>query len=317
MDKTQCINTQVRSQQGFALMITLSVLSIIIALTMVLLSYFEEVQQDASDTKALIQADLYYKDITTIFDAISGEQKKTIFGMIYRIPLPLKTKKEKFSLMLQCEPLSKGININWLGLQSSDENDTRSNVAHEVFDLLAQEYSIVDAGRLLEMIYEETGNSNKFITKEQSRLHQKNGIISYQQFADIVSRYQFEVDDPEIGKIPWKKYFSFYPGSKKIDGEYSAPELIATLFEIDISLVQDWISSVEESLLLGSDPQPLEAFVASNGGDYAERKALFAGKEFLDQTACSVRYALGGAYYRFAFEYIEGEAKYFEFYGKQ
>ena len=307
MDKTQCIHTQVRNQQGFALMITLSVLSVIIALTMVLLSYFEEVQQDASDTKALIQADLYYADISTIFKGF--KDKKTLFSVLYRTVLPLNTEDERFSLMLQCEPLSKGININWLGLEVGGKQEALLNVSQEVFEALAQEYNIEDTGRLLELLYEEMGNSNKFITKKQSRLHQKNGIISYQQFADIVSRYQFEVDDSEIGKIPWKKYFSFSPRSEKIDGEYSSPELISYLFAIDLSTVKEWAFSIDK----GS----LETFVTNNGGDYAQRKTLFAGKEFLEETQCTVRYALGGAYYRFTFEYIEGGAKYFEFYGKE
>jgi len=307
MDKTQCMNTQVRSRHGFALMITLSVLSVIIALTMVLLSYFEEVQQDASDTKALIQADLYYADITTIFKGF--KDKKTLFSVLYRTALPLNTEDGRFSLVLQCEPLSKGVNINWLGLKTGAENEARLTVAQELIEALSQEYDLEDTGRLLELLYEEMGNSNKFITKKQSRLHQKNGIISYQQFAEIISRYQFEVDDTEIGKIPWKKYFSFSPKSEKIDGDYSSPELISYLFGIDLTTVKEWASSLEK----GS----LQTFVTQNGGDYALRETLLAGKEFLEETQCSVRYALGGGYYRFTFEYIEGGAKHFEYFGKQ
>jgi len=313
MDKTSCANIQVRNHQGFALMITLSVLSVIIALTMVLLSYFEEVQQDASDTKALIQADLYYADIGTIFKGF--KDKKTLFSILYRTALPLNTEDDRFSLMLQCEPLSKGININWLGLESSVENDALSNVAQELFEELAQEYNIEDTGRLLELLHEEMGNKDQFMTQKQSRLHQKNGIIAYQQFADIVSRYQFEVDDSEIGRIPWKKYFSFSRKSKKIDAEYSSPELISYLFAINLGTVEEWTSTLDEGLL--GTKGSLETFVNDNGGNYTQRKTLLAGKEFLEETQCSVRYALDGGYYRFTFEYIEGEAKHFEFYGKQ
>ncbi|MDQ7047112.1 MAG: hypothetical protein Q9M39_05650 [Sulfurovum sp.] len=307
MDKTYHINTKVKSRQGFALMITLSVLSVIIALTMVLLSYFEEVQQDASNTKALIQADLYYADIGTIFKDFKN--KKTLFSILYRTVLPLNSEDGRFSLMLQCTPLSKGVNINWLGLKSNAKNDERLSVAEEVFEELAQEYNLVDTGRLLELIYEEIGNDNKFIVKEQSRLLQKKGIISFQQFSGILSRYQFEVDDLQMGRIPWQKYFSFSEKSEKIDGDYSSAELISYLFDIDLSTVATWVSSLEK----GS----LETFVNDNGANYAERKTLLAGKSFLEETQCSVMYALQGEYYRFTFEYIEGEAKYFEFYGKQ
>ena len=307
MDKICDTKMRVRSQQGFALMITLSVLAVIIALTMVLLSYFEEVQEDASNTKALIQADLYYADIGTIFKGI--KEKKTFFSLLYGTVLPLSTEDGRFSLMLQCEPLSKGVNINWLGLTTNAKNQALVNVAQELFEMLAQEYSIEDPGRLLELLYKEMGNKDQYSTQNQSRLHQKKGIISYQQFAQIVSRYQFEVDDPEIGRVPWEKYFSFSQRSEKIDGEYSSPELIAYLFSIDLSSVKEWASVLDRT--------SLETFVNTNGGSYAQRKMLLVGKEFLEETQCSVRYALDDAYYRFTFEYSEGEAKYFEFYGKE
>jgi len=280
---------------------------VIIALTMVLLSYFEEVQHDASNTKALIQADLYYADITTIFKGI--KEKKTLFSLLYGTVLPLATEDGRFSLMLKCEPLSKGVNINWLGLKTNAKNQALVNVAQELFEMLAQEYSIEDPGRLLELLYEEMGNKDQYSTQNQSRLHQKKGIISYQQFAQIVSRYQFEVDDPEIGRVPWEKYFSFSQRSEKIDGEYSSPELIAYLFSIDLSSVKEWTSVLDRT--------SLETFVNTNGGSYAQRKMLLVGKEFLEETQCSVRYVLDEAYYSFRFEYSEGEAKHFEFYGKE
>jgi len=307
MDKIQYINSRVKQRQGFALMVTLSVLSVIIALTMVLLSYFEEVQQDAGNTKALIQADVYYADITSIFQGF--KDKKALFSTLYTTTLPMRTPDGRFSLILHCEPLSKGVNINWLGLENSSEKEALQTVAQDLFEALAEEYNIEDAGRLQEMLYEEIGDKKNFVLKEQSRLHQKNGIISYQQFADIVSRYQFEVDDPKIGNIPWKKYFSFSPKAEKIDGEYSSPELISYLFEIDLSTVEEWASSIDKSTL--------KSFVHENGGDYAQRKSILADKEFLDATECSVSYALAGERYRFRFEYIQGEAKHFEFYGKQ
>lgn len=307
MDKTQSTGIIGKNRQGFALLLTLSVLSVIIALTMVLLSYFEEVRQDAGETKALIQADLYYADITSIFQRF--KDKKTLFSVLYRTALPLDDPDGRFSLILYCTPLSKGVNINWLGLEANSEKEALQSVAQELFEALAEEYDIEDAGRLQEMLYEEIGGNKEFIFKEQSRLHQKKGIISFKQFAEIVSRYQFEVDDPEIGMVPWKKYFSFSPESEKIDVEYSSPELIAYLFEMDISTAEEWTSAIERDTL--------ENFVQANGGDYAQRKNILAGKDFLDETECTVSYALLEEQYRFSFEYRQGEAKHFEFYGKQ
>jgi len=147
------------------------------------------------------------------------------------------------------------------------------------------------------------------VQREQSRLHQKNGIISYKQFSDIISRYQFEVDDPEIGAVPWKKYFSFSPEADKVDAQYSSPELLAYLFDMDVSIVEEWTSLVDKGTL--------ENFVRENGGDYEKRKSILAGETFLEAAECSVRYAIADEQYGFRFEYIQGEAKYFEFYGKQ
>jgi len=182
---------------------------------MVLLSYFEKVQQDASETKALIQADVYYTNITNIFQGFKN--KKTLFSVLYKTALPLRTPDDKFSLILHCDPLHKGVNINWL----SSEKSALFTVAQDLFEILAQDYDIEDAGRLQEMLLEEIGSTNKSVLKEQSRLHQKNGIISYQQFAAIVSRYQFEIDDPKIGSVPWKKYFSFSPNQQWKSGHLS------------------------------------------------------------------------------------------------
>jgi hypothetical protein len=307
MDKTQPTQNNVKHRQGFALLITLSVLAVIIALTTVLLSYFEEVKQDATESKALIQADVYYKNITNIFQGFKN--KKTLFSVLYNTSLPLRTPEGRFSLQLQCEPLYKGVNINWLGLQNSAQKAAYSSVAQELFEAIVQDYNIQDPGRLHEMLLEEIGGKNTWVQREQSRLHQKNGIISYKQFSDIISRYQFEVDDPEIGAVPWKKYFSFSPEADKVDAEYSSPELLAYLFDMDVSIVEEWTSLVDKGTL--------ENFVRENGGDYEKMKSILAGETFLEAAECSVRYAVADEQYGFRFEYIQGEAKYFEFYGKQ
>ena len=68
MDKTKNAFVTDTHREGFALLITLSVLTVIIALTTVLLSYLDEVREDASQTKALIQANVYYADITKVFN---------------------------------------------------------------------------------------------------------------------------------------------------------------------------------------------------------------------------------------------------------
>ena len=61
----------------------------------------------------------------------------------------------------------------------------------------------------------------------------------------------------------------------------------------------------------------MEDFVRENGGDYAKRKSILADKKFVEAAECSVGYAFAKEKYSFRFEYIQGEAKHFEFYGKQ
>ena len=304
MDKTPSTPDSVKSRAGFALLITLSVLSVIIALTTVLLSYLEEAQQDSSETKALIQADIYYTNITKIFQ--SFKNKKELFPVLYGMALPLSTPDGKYSLLLKCDPLYKGVNVNWL--EWGGEEEALQSVAQELFEVLAEKYDIENIGRLQEMLLEEIVGEGRFVQKEQSRLHQKKGIISFKQFEEVLNRYQFEVDDPNIGTVPWKDYLSFSLIAEKIDAEYSSPGLIAYLFNMNEEVAEEWVPSAG----IGS----LEDFVTQNGGDYAERKSILAGETFLDATECLVSYSLEERQYGFRFEYIQGESKHFEFYGK-
>ena len=301
MDKIK----NVREKQGFALLLTLSVLSVIIGLTMVLLSYFNKVKSDADLTKALIQGDVYYADILTEFKKFK-ENPKQIFTALYQFPVSMRTPDGRFFVTIKCEALGKGVNINWLSYEGNLTQQPLYLIAQEIFDKLVQQYNIEDADRLRELILEEIGSESKFILKSQSRLRQKKGIISYQQFSTIISNYQLEVDDSKVSHIGWENYFSF-ANVNKIDAEYSSPELISLLFDIDLSTVKEW-----SSILIGKPS--LMSFVNENGGEYASKKNILAGETFLDASACSVDYGSG---YRFTFKYIEGESKHFEFYGKQ
>ncbi len=298
-----------KKRQGFALMITLSVLAVIIALSTVLLGYFKEAQDEASSTKALIQADVYYADIVAIFGSI--EDRKTLFSFLYRTALPIQDPDEKFAMVLECKALNRGVNINWLGLSQDTQSQSQYTVAQNLFDFIAQEYELQDPTRLLEIIQEEMSDDYNLITISQRRLHQKKGIMSYQQFETLLMRYQFESDDENTGLVPWEKYFTFSSHADKIDAEYSSAELIAFLFGMDVFLTGEWVNSLE------LDRPSLQDFVQQNGGDYAEWQNVLADTAFMDETQCSVSYRYAKEQYRFGFEYIQGEAKYFEFYGKQ
>jgi hypothetical protein len=304
MDKPKyTIHRRVPHRKGFALFITLSVLAVIIALTGILLSYFDEVRKDAETTKALIQGNLYYTDIAKTFK--NFKKKKTLYTTLYLMTVHLSSPDGRFSMLLKCRPLANGVNVNWLGLGNSQEMIEQYNTAQNLFDIISQTYNLEDAGRLQEMLLEEIGGKEKFVQKEQSRLRQKNGIISYKQFEGIISRYQLEVDDQKVGRVPWAKLFVFSPTAKVIDGDYISAELISFLFDIDLATVkEEWIEGEIK----------LKTFVQNMGGTYDQK--LFA-KDFLEEAECEVQYGHADERFKFTFVDIQGEVKDFEFYGKQ
>ena len=307
MDEINYINSQVRRKSGFVLMITLSVLSVVIVLTTILLGYFEEVQEDVSDTKALIQADIYYTNITDIFNKF--KDKKMLFNTLFKTSLPIVSEEDKFGVILDCKPTNEGININWFALDGDDKNSHLYDLSIEVFEHIAGNYKISDASRLQEMLLEVINGQYSTDRDFRERLGRKGGIKSYREFSDIVTAYQFEEDDKDIGLVPWEKYFSFTPKSENITTEYSSAELISFLFDIELSSILEWKNSIE------LDRPPLSSMISDNGGDYNSRKNIISDNP--DTAKCSVNYSFDGDYYRFSFEYIEGEAKYFEFYGKK
>ena len=305
MDKMKHNPLMKSSRRGFALILTLSVLSIVIALSMVLLSYFNEVKEDSDTTKALIQANVYYADILEQFDRF--KKKKSLFNRLYTYPVHLRTPDGRFILSLSCKPLAVGININWLAMGRKKGKEYLFQEAQELYETLVQQYDLKDSDRLLEMILNEIGLKKKFVPQAQSRLIQKKGIISYQQFLGIINRYEIEVDDSHVGRVPWRQYFSFSYKSDKIDIEYSSSKLISYLFDIDLKTVNEWRASLEKPSFL--------TFISENAGmeKYNEKKKLLAGNKFLGESRCRVNFDTG---YRFTFDYIEGEAKYFEFFRK-
>jgi hypothetical protein len=306
--QTQTMSNKTPHRRGFALIITLSALAVIIALTGVLISYIDEARKDSIATKALIQGDLYYSDIKKIFTKFKN--RKDLYNTLYLSAIPFASPNGRFSVIVDCKPLANGVNINWLKASSSSAMSEHLSMVQNVFETISEEYNLEDPGRLEEMILEEMGGKSMFVKKEQSRLLQKNGIISFKQFKAILDRYQFETDDKKVSKIPWQKFFVFTelkksPKENLIDGDYVSAELISVLFDIDYATIKDeWVVGGTE----------LKKFVNDNGGSYNNK--LFA-KDFLAQTQCEVQYNYKGERFAFKFEDIEKEVKNFEFLGKQ
>lgn len=296
-------------RKGFALLITLSVLTVVIALTAVMLGYLDSARRDATNTKALIQANLYFTDIKKIFT--STKNKKGFYKALYQAPVSLRSDNGAFTVYLGCRPMDNGVNINWLGGGSDPKMKSQYTAAQKVFDTVVQLYDLADPSRLEEILFEAIPHKGEYNTDEmQSRLRQKHGIISYQQFAQLVERYQLETDDRNVDRVRWRNYFVFNPVRKgkkddMISGDYLSTALVAVLFDIDEESVKEIWDGTQGSL---------RRLLAQFGMDYD--KKLFTDK-ITERAICEVIYKYQAAQYRFTFKDIEGEVKDFAFYGKQ
>ena len=142
------------------------------------------------------------------------------------------------------------------------------------------------------------------------RLHDRKFILSFKDFEKILFDYLQEEDDKNIMKIPCNRYFVYNvvdnnPNNNLIDSNYISSELISILFDIEIELVKDeW--------RIGKSK--LDSFLGNYG--IKLNKKLFANKFYM-QTQCEVYYSYMGSRFKFTFDDINDEVKYFEFYTKQ
>lgn len=284
-----------------------------LALVGVIFSYLEKSKGDASYTAALIQADLLFRDTNDAIKVLltkagkDEEMRKTVLATLYLAPMTLQPKEGDMFTTIDCRPLDNGVNINWLGYENNDSAQAQFLAVQNVFDGLAEQYSLQDANLLLGMIRAQLDTERGAATENQRRLEQKKGMITHSQFRKIVREYEFRADDPAVEQIDWKKFFSFDKKEIAMDGNYLSAELIAILFEMELESVKDeWFE--------GDD---LQEFLAENGGDLSRySKALFSEKP-TERMQCRISYGYQGNAYAFGFDYLEGKAEKFEFYGKQ
>jgi len=312
MDKQhQTIVKNVKHQKGFALILTLSVLAVVIALTSVLLGYFTQVYQDATATKALIQGNLYYNDIKTILN--KKKSRKSVYeDFLYLSSLPLGAPKTNFLLNLHCYPLANGVNINWLGLEENQKFAAQSSVAESLFLAIVEKYHLKDGNRLHTLLVEHMGKvGEKSIVLEEERLRERGAIGSFQVFQEILERYQLASDDANVLKVPWRELFVFYPmpSSPKenvIDARYLSSTFIQLLFDVDMDIINEY----QEGNQLN-----FSQLIQEQTAETLNRK-LYKEK-FVAQTECEVSYKYAQNWFRFTFVDIQGEVKNFEFYAKQ
>ncbi len=303
-----------RMRKGVVLFITLSVITAMLVLVGAIFAYLEKSRDNASYTSAVIQADLIFRDGKDVISALlkkgakEKEIKKTILDTLYLAPVTIQAEEDdEMFITLDCQPLDKGVNINWLGLENNSSAQLFYDTAQTVFDRLIEAYNIQDASLLLSHLRYAIDGEENAEARSQGRLEQKKGIIKVSQMQKIARAYRFEADDDAVENIAWDKYFSFDAESMAIDGNYLSAELIALLFDMELE-------SVKEEWFEGDD---LKAFVSSNGGDMSQYNTKLFSSEMIERMGCRISYGYQGNVYALGFDYLEGKAEKFEFFGKQ
>jgi len=300
-------------RKGIVLFITLSVIVAMLALVGVIFSYLDKSKKNASETAALIQANLFYHDSN---QAVKGllqkaskdkEMKDTVLSTLYLAPITIQPEEGDIFVTIECSPLNKAVNINWLGYEDNASMQLHFVTVHRVFSRLVEEYDISNATLLLEKITEAIKAEGSVVSENPTRLMQKKGIISLQQLQKIVRDYQFETDDPKIDAIAWEKFFSFDKESTLMDANYLSAELIAILFDLELeSVTEEWFEGDE-----------LKSLIASVGADASLYNKNLYSEVLTERMHCNVTYSYQDEIYSFGFDYLEEKAEKFEFYGKQ
>ncbi len=295
------------SSKGFALLITLSVLVIVIGLTGVLTGYLNEARKDASESKALVQANLYYADLKRFITRFRN--RNTLYNILYTAPVPLVSEDGDFSLTLDCYPVGRGLDIRWLAGDNNASMQSRYTATQKVFDAIAERYELSEPTVLEEMILHKVGGKENDAL-EQGHSVQNNGMISYSVFERIVTQYEMQTGDEHVQSVPWQALFSFSLSSTDrkmgmLAGNYLSYKLIAMLFDLDENEVKEEWQEGEGALKHLSEVYAIK---------YDTK--LFSEK-FVNASRCNVMFEYRKLHFKFAFNDIDGEVKDFEFYGRQ
>jgi len=285
---------------AITLLITLSVIATMIALMGVMFKYLDVAREKAEVKASMIQANLLGADMVELLHHIIGKKKNpsvNTMQTLFETPLGLRAESGEFTMGISCGPLANRINIAWL--ETQDNN--RSALARSLFEMLTDRENIRDSALLRQKIGLALEKSSGVTFGIPSRLNEKIGIISFRKFQQLLDDYRYETDDKKVYQIPWQKYFSFGVDQQRIDGEFMTPELLAFLYDTELSVVQ-------------SDYQwgALNAFLSEIGESKNTYKWLFSEKA-LAMAQCKASYSFRKGNYGFVFNYVDGRIEGFEF----
>jgi len=305
-----------KRKTGIALLITLMVIASIMSILAVSFSYLEKVKKDAGVTSALIQANILYgntREVLKRFLPKNTDNSKKL-ALIYSMPLMINEEKSGFSMTLMCEPLIAAVPINWLDSEDDAIISEKNTLAKDILIYIVDNYNIQDPNGLEELLLQNIRGKEIEESTYIKRLKRQKGIVSKQQFEDIILDYALKYDDIEALKVPWDRYFSFLKVNKetKIDGAYPSSEFVSATVDIPLEIVKNaW----EHEDIVNEPITTLSSFLKDNG--YAEPNKKVFSKKALNAMHCEQRFAYKDKQYKFKFNYIEGRSSNFEFNGQE
>jgi len=300
-----------KKKRAIALLITMMVITSIMAIIAISFSYLDKVKKDAGATSAIIQGNLLYSNSLDILKRFfpAGSNNSDKLKILYTMPIILNESKSAFSLNLNCQPLMIGPSISWLNPDLTNNVPEKTDLTKKVLQNIMEIYSIEDPAQLetkiINSIMGKTSPEAEFI----SRVKPQKGIYSKEQFRRLIMDYFLQNDDKKVLTVPWEKYFSFTQNEQnktKIDGKYLSSEFLSVAFDIPLEIAQEW-NREDETLL---------SFLRNNGIDDTLNKNIYA-KKALNAMHCQATYIYQTRQYGFNFNYIEGRSDNFEFNGQE
>jgi hypothetical protein len=304
----------VKMRRGVTLFITLAIISAMLGVIGIVFSYLESARAKAEFKASLIQGNLLFADTKTALRRLLGKTPKTsTYKLFYDTPLPVAALNGEFGILVHCAPLADRPNIAWLGQENDAKHEAHYAIADKLFEHLLQKTSLKNPTLLRDMLIDALKSRRLKRFNILSNINKKKGTITYREFQAILDDYRFEADDDRVYTIPWKNYFVFGTDLKRIDSSFIRPEVLATVFDIDLQLVQG-----SDGFAMGDD---LKAFLEENGldtewYDLNGTREVFAKKHPVDAMRCTVNYGFREGQYAFAFDYINKRVENFEYLGR-
>jgi hypothetical protein len=287
-------------REGFALLITLSVLAVLIALSAVMVSMMDRARSEANAAKALVQANVLYRDAARVLDKTKKNEEYR--AMLLASPLPIGDPQKGMSVIVSCKPEIDTVNLNWWGLDDNATYQAYAEAAKRMMRAVIMRYELENGNMLEEML------DAHFEAKKGRNAHR---FLSFSEFYELLVTYILRTGDEKVRDVPWKTLFVFEPVEKvrpeKIAVDYMDPKAAALFFGLDESLLK------ENALENGTS---MKEFIAASGF-LSEKDDEILKEGQPSSLVCEVDFRYRDKPYAFRFYEYEGKVNRFVFLDEQ